>query len=156
MEQKTKLPKNNMVPRIGLSYKSCADFDCMPKVSNASDAYKVLIDNWNTDTLELLETFVIMPLNTAKKVLGFIEISTGGITGTVIDIRLIFSAAMLTSATAIIVAHNHPSSQTKPSQADFKITEKLVAAGRLLDIQVLDHIIVTPKAYFSFGDEGLL
>lgn len=156
MEQKTKLPKNNMVPKIGLSYKSCADFDCLPKISNASDAYKILLDNWNADTLELLETFVILPVNFAKQVLGFIEISTGGITGTVIDLRLIFSAALLTSATAVIVAHNHPSSQTKPSQADMKITEKLVAAGRLLDIQILDHIIVTPKAYFSFGDEGLI
>lgn len=156
MEQHTELPKNNLIPKIGLTYKSHATYDNLPKVSSSSDAYKVLLQNWNPDTLELLETFVILPLNSCKRVLGFIEISTGAITRTVIDPRLIFSTALLTCATSIIVAHNHPSSQIKPSQADMKITEKLVAAGKLLDIQVLDHIIVTPKTYFSFGDEGLL
>ncbi len=97
-----------------------------------------------------------MFLNRANKVLGIFIISTGGITATVVDIRLIFAAAIKANATSILLAHNHPSGATNPSVADKQITEKIVSAGKILDISVFDHLIITKHGYFSFADNGLL
>ena len=84
------------------------------------------------------------------------QLSKGGRTGTLVDVRLVLKKALETGAVALIVAHNHPSGTLKPSQADKNITEKLQQAAKSLDIKVLDHLIITEKAYFSFADEGLL
>ena len=84
------------------------------------------------------------------------EVSSGGITGTVADPRLILAAAIKSLAVAIVLAHNHPSGNLKPSQADEQLTAKIKEAAKYHDINVLDHIIVTPDAYYSFADEGLL
>ena len=88
--------------------------------------------------------------------LGIYELSTGGVSGTVADPKLVFAAAIKANASAMILAHNHPSGQVKPSQADINLTKKLVGGGRLLEIPVLDHIIVTGEESYSFADEGLL
>lgn len=85
-----------------------------------------------------------------------VQLSKGGITGTVVDIRLAFKQALQLGAVAIILAHNHPSGTLKPSHADIQLTKKLKLAGESLDIKVLDHLIVTEKAYFSFADEQML
>lgn len=84
------------------------------------------------------------------------QISKGGITGTVVDIRLIFKTAFECNATSIILAHNHPSGKLQASDADKEVTKKLIIAGNQLEIKVLDHIIVTETSYFSFQDEGVL
>lgn len=102
------------------------------------------------------EEFWCIYLNNANKVMCYDQLSKGGITGTMVDVRLVFRQAIRISAVAIILAHNHPSGTLKPSQSDIRLTEKLVAAGKHLDIQVLDHLIITEKAYFSFADEQLL
>jgi len=95
-------------------------------------------------------------LNRANKVLGITTISEGGLSGTVTDIRLIFQYAIKGNASGIIVAHNHPSGNQNPSESDLKITQKIKEAGNLLDIQLLDHIILTPESeiYRSLADEG--
>lgn len=102
------------------------------------------------------EEFWILYLNNSNKIIKSGRLSKGGITGTLVDVRLVYKEALQTGATAIILAHNHPSGTLKPSQPDIQLTKKLKAAGENLDIKVLDHLIVTEKAYFSFADENLL
>lgn len=102
------------------------------------------------------EEFWIAYLNNSNKVISTSQMSKGGITGTVVDVRLVFKQALTYGATAIILAHNHPSGTLVASEADKQLTQKLDIAARSLDIKILDHIIVTENAYFSFADEGLL
>ena len=102
------------------------------------------------------EEFWVIYLNNSNKVLQKQQLSKGGITGTLVDVRLVLKQALEVGATALILCHNHPSGTLKASEADKKITQKLKTAGLSLDIKVLDHIIVTEKAYFSFADETIL
>ena len=102
------------------------------------------------------EEFWVIYLNNSNKVLQKQQLSKGGITGTLVDVRLVLKQALEVGATALVLCHNHPSGTLKASEADKKITQKLKTAGLTLDIKVLDHIIVTEKAYFSFADETIL
>jgi DNA repair protein RadC len=102
------------------------------------------------------EEFWILFLNNSNKVLFKEQLSKGGLTGTVVDVRVVFNKAIALLSTAIILCHNHPSGKLQPSNADKLITNKLKAAGETLDIKVLDHLIVTENAYFSFADESLM
>ncbi len=102
------------------------------------------------------EEFWILYLNNSNKVIQKNQLSKGGITGTLVDVRLVLKNALEVGATALILCHNHPSGTLKPSQADKDITQKLKTAAQSLDIKVLDHLIVTEKAYFSFADDGIL
>ena len=102
------------------------------------------------------EEFWILYLNNSNKVIQKNQLSKGGITGTLVDVRLVLKNALETGAIALILCHNHPSGTLKPSQADKDITLKLKMAAQSLDIKVLDHLIVTENAYFSFADENLL
>lgn len=103
----------------------------------------------------LHEEFWVLYLNNANKVIHKAQLSKGGITGTVVDVRLIFKLALEHNATSIILSHNHPSGKLVASDADKEITKKLTFAGEQLDIKVLDHIIITEKGYLSFQDEGI-
>jgi len=102
------------------------------------------------------EEFWIIYLNNSNKVLSKSQLSKGGITGTLVDVRLVFKTVLEIGAVSIILCHNHPSGTLKPSEADKQITQKLKLAGENLDIKVLDHLIVAENNYFSFADEGLL
>ena len=102
------------------------------------------------------EEFWIVYLNNSNKVIQKNQLSKGGITGTLVDVRLVLKNALEVGATGIILVHNHPSGTLKPSESDKQLTQKLKAAGESLDIKVLDHLIITEKAYFSFADENLL
>ena len=102
------------------------------------------------------EEFWIIYLNNSNKVILKNQLSKGGITGTLVDVRLVLKNALEVGATGLILAHNHPSGTLKPSEADKQLTKKLKIAAESLDIKVLDHLIVTEKAYFSFADENLL
>ena len=102
------------------------------------------------------EEFWIILLNRANHVIKKIQISSGGIAGTVVDVRLIFKTAIENLSNSIILIHNHPSGNLKPSKADIELTKKLKSAGEIMDIHVLDHLIITEKEYFSFADEGIL
>lgn len=102
------------------------------------------------------EEFWLLMLNRANRVLGRFKVSQGGLSGTVIDTRIIMKKALDNLASSIIVCHNHPSGNTQPSDADVKITEKLKKASEMLEIKLLDHVIIADKAYFSFADEGLI
>ncbi|CAN5492120.1 DNA repair protein RadC [soil metagenome] len=102
------------------------------------------------------EEFWVILLNRANMVLKKKSISSGGISGTVADPKIIFKVALENGASALILVHNHPSGNLKPSEADTRLTKKLKEAGQLLEIPVLDHLIFTDSAYLSFADEGLL
>lgn len=148
--------KNYQVAEIQITYKSAVKPSMRPKVSASKDAYGLLLENWDETKLELNEQFKIMLLNRANKVLGIFEASSGGMSGTVADPKLIFGAAIKAAACGMILAHNHPSGNLQPSQADIDLTKKLKEGGKLLEIQILDHIILTSEGYFSFADEGLV
>lgn len=102
------------------------------------------------------EEFWILFLNRANHVIGKNQVSSGGMTGTVVDPKMIFKAALDAKAVSIILCHNHPSGNVKPSQQDTDLTKKILAAGKLLEISVLDHVIVSQGAYYSFADEGMM
>lgn len=102
------------------------------------------------------EEFWILFLNRANQVIGKNQVSSGGMTGTVVDPKMIFKAALDAKAVSIILCHNHPSGNVKPSQQDIDLTKKITSAGKLMEIIVLDHVIVSQNAYYSFADEGMV
>lgn len=102
------------------------------------------------------EEFWILYLNNSNRIIRKMQLSKGSITGTLVDVRLVYRNALELGATSIILGHNHPSGTLKPSHADLGLTRRIKAAGESLEIKVLDHLIITQKAYFSFADEGYL
>jgi DNA repair protein RadC len=126
------------------------------QITCSNDAYLELKNWFSEDTLAIQEQFVVLYLNRANRVLAAYEVSRGGLTGTVADPRLILSTALKLASVGILVAHNHPSGSLKPSQADLQLTEKIKEGGKLLDIQLVDHLILTSEEYYSFADEGHL
>ena len=106
--------------------------------------------------IEHREYFFILLLNRANKVLGVSTVSMGGMSGTVADPKIIFQTALKVSAASVILCHNHPSGNIKPSESDIRLTQKIKKAGSFLDLPCLDHIILTEDSYFSFADEGML
>lgn len=128
-----------------------------PRVKSSFDAYEILVSNWDEGTIDLFEEFYILLLDRSARVMGRYLVSQGGVAGTVVDAKLVFAAALKARASSIILAHNHPSGNLRPSHADISLTEKLKKAGELLDIFVLDHLVITSgNGYYSFADEGLI
>ncbi len=140
---------------ITISYKSEIQFSSMPQITSAKDAEKIFRQIWSP-SIELREECYALFLNRANRVLGWFLVSVGGISGTVIDPRLLFSTALTCHAVGIVIAHSHPSGNTQPSASDKQLTKNLVDGGRLLEISVLDHLILTSSEYFSFTEEGLI
>ena len=129
------------------------DFLKIQKIGSSQDAFEVLQPIMG----ELQhEEFWILYLNNSNKILHKAQLSKGGITGTLVDVRLLMRQSLELGAVALILAHNHPSGTLKPSQADKEITHKIKNASESLDIRVLDHLIITQKEYFSFADNQLL
>lgn len=124
---------------IGLKFKGIPMGE-RHKIGSSKDMAEAMRSIFNADQIEWVESFVIITLNRANRCIGFYKISVGGVAGTVADPKVIFQTALLSNASGIILAHNHPSGNTNPSQADLDLTKKLRDAGKLLDIAVLDHI----------------
>lgn len=128
-----------------------------PQIKSSFDAYDILAANWDEGTIGLFEEFYVLLMDRANRVIGRYLVSQGGMAGTVVDAKIIFACALKTKAHSIILAHNHPSSNLRPSQADIDLTKKLLKGGELLDIAVLDHLILSPEGgYYSFADEGII
>lgn len=144
------------VAEIELVYRHIADYKNIPVTKSSQQNYELLLSVWDKDKIDLVEQFKILLLNRAFKVLALYTVSTGGVSGTVADPRLIFTAALKINASAIVLAHNHPSGNLNPSRADEELTRKIKNAGLFLDIMVLDHLIITSTGYYSFSDEGLI
>ncbi|HWA32835.1 MAG TPA: JAB domain-containing protein [Cyclobacteriaceae bacterium] len=144
------------VAEIQLSYRQKVKPSQMPKISCSRDAYQILLKSWDEGKISMQEQFKVLALNRAHKVLGQLDLSTGGVSGTIADPKLIFVAALKANASGIIVAHNHPSGNLLASQSDIELTRKLQGAGKFLELQLLDHLIITTEGYYSFADHGLL
>jgi DNA repair protein RadC len=125
------------------------------KIVSSKDAFK-LISQFYFDDIDIFESFFILCLNRNNQTIAYAKISQGGVSGTVVDIKLIAKYAIDCLASGVILAHNHPSGNLKPSPEDIKITERAREALKILDIQVLDHVILTSDGYYSFGDEGII
>jgi DNA repair protein RadC len=129
------------------------DIKLRPTITSSRDAYQMIA----TLLADLPhEEFWILLLNRANRVIGRERVSVGGVAGTVVDAKLVFQKAIQQLASSIILAHNHPSGNLRPSQADIDLTKKLKAAGKVLDIQVLDHLIISEAGYTSLADEQLM
>jgi DNA repair protein RadC len=125
------------------------------KINSAKDGAD-FIRNFYGDDLEVFESFFILLLNRQNKTIGYAKISQGGITGTLVDVKLVAKYCVESLASGVILAHNHPSGNLSPSEADKQITKKTVSALNLLDVSVIDHLILTADGFTSFAQEGLL
>ena len=125
------------------------------KIVTSFDAAEAFREMWS-QSLEYKESFYAMYLNRNNKILGIHKVAEGGLCGTVVDVRCVFQVALKANACSVIVAHNHPSGNETPSEADKSITQKIKEAGKFLGIPLLDHLIMLTDGYMSFADEGLI
>ena len=148
------MKQNSQVSEIQVSYTPSLLVDM--SIKNSKKSFELMLNEWEQETLQMQEEVKILLLNRNNKVLGIYSLAKDGLTSCVVDVRIILSIALKTLATGIILVHNHPSGNLKPSQADLDITKKLKQSCDLLDISFLDHLIITKDNYFSFADEGLI
>ena len=144
---------NNRPPKIRIVYSRNQKANERVKISRSRDVYDWLRKIWSKQ-IDVREEMYVLYLNRNNEILGYHQLSMGGINGTVADVRLLFAVAVKALASSVILAHNHPSGNLKPSNADINLTKKVKEAGRVLDISVLDHLIVTKEDYYSLADEG--
>ncbi|MEQ9263539.1 MAG: JAB domain-containing protein [Owenweeksia sp.] len=147
--------KKLLVNEVHLVYNRPA-IDDLIQVTKSEESYAVLQTLYPEDRLCYKEFFYCLFLNRANYVLAATKLSEGGMTGTFVEVREILQIALKTAACALILSHNHPSGNLKPSACDHRLTKKVIQAAELLDIQVLDHLIITQEGYYSFADEGVL
>jgi DNA repair protein RadC len=146
---------NSNLAEIKVTYQPKTKYSEMASITCSSDAEQVFRKLWS-DAIEFKEEFYILLLNKANRVKGWYKVSEGGVSGTVVDPKIIFSIALKCQACAIIMAHNHPSGNPKPSETDIALTKKIKEGGKLLEISVLDHLILTTESFYSFADEGVI
>ncbi|WP_271766751.1 JAB domain-containing protein [Aquimarina algiphila] len=147
----------NKVNEIKISYKEKVRTLNSIAIKSSSEAAKLIFEQWNSDTIGLHESFKVLLLNNSNKIKGIYQLSTGGITGTVVDIRILFAIIIKTLSVGIILAHNHPSGKLEASTSDIALTQKIKNAATFFDVKVLDHLIIAPSgSYYSFADEGIL
>lgn len=145
------------VNEIRISYKERISSPFWHKINSSKDAADMLFEDWDKNTIGLHESFKVVLLNNSNKVKGIYQLSKGGITGTLVDIRILFAVILKSLSVAVILTHNHPSGTLKASEADRLLTAKIKKAAVLFDVKVLDHILIVPNGdYFSFADEGIL
>ncbi len=144
------------VSEVELVYKSKVKASERPRITKSQEVYAIFIALWDKNKIEFVEEFKVVFLNQANCVLALCSISSGGLTGTVADLRIVFGAALKLNACAIAICHNHPSGNLKPSKVDEDLTLLFSEAGRLLNIRLIDHLIITNEGYYSFADQGAL
>ena len=144
----------NIVNEIKLSYSRKGN--CERVVGSSLDAVHIFRELFDADEMDYRESFFALYLNQANRVLGIKKISECGISSTLVDVRIILQAALLCNASAIIVAHNHPSGNLKPSSSDIKMTSQIKEACKVMSMSLLDHVILTSDSHFSFVDNGMI
>ncbi|MDF2186812.1 JAB domain-containing protein [Paraflavitalea sp. CAU 1676] len=156
--KKVKLEKvqDFQVPLVELIYKADADRSKRPIIGDCMDAFEVFLIHWDWNKIELVKQLKILLLTNANKVLGISEVATGCMDKALFDPKFIFSAALLSGAGKIILGNNNTSGDLKPSHADIIATRSLALSGRLMGIEVVDHLIFSKEACFSFADNGLM
>ncbi len=148
----------NEVGEVGLTYRTKHKQEPTEKrkITDSDCAADILRKTYQEGEIQYKEYFKVLLLNRANCVLTVVEISSGGLSGTVADPKIIFQAALLCNASSLIISHNHPSGNLKPSQADINLTRKIKDCGTLLELPVLDHIIITDDSFYSFAYEGMI
>ena len=142
------------IPQVKLTYVG----EPIPatKIIGSLESARIFRESYEEGEIEYTEHFKVLYLNRANKILGLHEVSKGGTSACIVDVKVIFTGALLANASSIIVCHNHPSGNLCPSIQDDQLTKKLVDAGKLLDLKVLDSLIVTKDSYYSYVDHGRL
>lgn len=143
------------ISEISINYKPLQKASELTKVISSQNAVDFFRQIWS-EKIQYIEEFYVLLLNRSNKIIGYSKISEGGTAGTVVDPKMIFQTALKTNAQGIILCHNHPSGNLKPSFQDIGLTKKIQEVGRALEIPVLDHVILTFESSFSFADEGLM
>ena len=138
---------------VSLVYRNKIKAKDRPLVKSPQDAFKILTENWDMDQINLVEECKILLLDNKLRLMSIAEISKGGLTETIVDPRIVFSIALKRRANRIILAHNHPSNNVNPSKADIKLTKEFIQIGKLLRIEVADHLIVTENDFSSMATE---
>jgi DNA repair protein RadC len=144
------------IPEIQISYTSNVPASKRPRIKSSKDAYIIALSHWDRNRIELIEQVKAILLNKNMRVMGIAEISTGGISESTVDKRILFGIAIKAAASNIILVHNHPSGDVEPSNADKQTTQILSQLGRFLGIKICDHLVITPHAYYSFADERIM
>lgn len=143
------------VPLVKLSY--CNDsVDELPKIRCSAQSAELFRKTFDEGEIQMQEYFKVAYLSQGNRCFGVHNVAMGGVEATHVDMKIIFTGALLSHASNIILCHNHPSGNTKPSLNDIETTNKIKEAAKLLDMNVLDHIILTKDSYYSFSDDGLL
>ena len=142
------------ISEIEVRYKTKVKGADRMKITRSQDAADIIRKLFAAGTIEWREEAFLLCLNRHNDVLGFFKLSAGGTAGTVMDTKIIFQIALNCNASGIILSHNHPSGETKPSDTDIRLTKQIKQAGKLLEIKVLDHIILTEDSFYSLADEG--
>ncbi len=145
---------NQQIAEIKISYSHLVKPSNQLKATSSQDVYNYVLPLWKD--IDYRESFAVLLLSRSMRILGLSWVSLGGISGTVVDPKIIFQTALKSSSSGIILLHNHPSSNPNPSDADLKITTKIKEGGKLLDIDVPDHLIITSESYLSMADEGYM
>ncbi len=143
------------VPELAVSYTRSRQRD-FGKISSSKDAAYFIKNTFNEGEVELQEQFIVLYLNQANEIIGYYKHSKGAINATVADIRIILATALKSLAVSMVIAHNHPSGNLKPSRADEQLTAKIKESAAMMEVKLLDHVIVTRDGYYSFADDGLL
>ena len=143
------------IPEITVCYKDSVKASERFRVLNSADTAKILAVAFN-DCMQHHEEVNVLYLNKANRVLGISNVAKGGIENVTVDIKIILQTALKASASAIIVSHNHPSGNLTPSQIDLDLTKRIKTGCDVIDVKLIDHVIITDEAYYSFADEGRL
>jgi DNA repair protein RadC len=147
---------SNSISEISLSYKPSAQSRKMNPIQSSNDAYMILKNLYNPDLICAREEFIVVYLNNSGRVLGHFKAFTGGISSVTCDLKIILGVGLKSLASSIILSHNHPSGNLKPSKSDLNMTKRILKACQVLEIQLFDHILISDEGYFSFADQGLL
>ena len=150
--------KNLNIPEIefSLHYKNQVKQSELRQITSSQDCEDVLRIVFNSSTFLWREEMLLLCLNRANKVIGYYRVSVGGVSGTVCDPKVIFTIALNSGASAIVLAHNHPSGNLQPSDSDKALTKKIKDLGALLEVTLIEHMILTDESYYSFADNGTL
>ncbi|AMQ01713.1 DNA repair protein [Pedobacter cryoconitis] len=144
------------VTEVQISYNPKFKVSERSQIRSSNDAYRILIQQWDSGKIEFLEEFKILLLNRKSRVLRVVNISHGGVAATAVDSKVVFASALKACASSIILCHNHPSGEIDPSSEDISLTNKLKDGGVLLDLIIMDHLIISKDTFYSFADEGLI
>ena len=147
---------NTIVSEIEISYTPKYLGFSKPKIKCSQDIYDILKELFDVNALTIKEECIALFLNRSNRIIGSYKVSSGGITSTVVDIRIVLGIALKSLSCGVILAHTHPSGNLQPSKADIDLTHNFREAARLMDIRLLDHLIISTEGYYSFADEGNL